>query len=217
MEKIPQSIDRLVTIGVDIQNDFVDGSLAVPEATRILQPMNQLLAYTRARGGTVALTRDWHPETTKHFDVWPSHCVEGTNGAAFHERLATEPSDIIISKGTSTIDDGYSGFEGMSGAGQTLEQLIRPRTPRERVGVLLGGLATDYCVKATILDGLRTFSDSPNVQFALAVDAVRGVEIAAGDSQAALNEMKKAGARFATNNEITNDQLFRVVRSEYHE
>lgn len=210
----PTSIDRIVTIGVDIQNDFITGSLAVPEAEEILRPMNDLLAYTRAHSGTVALTRDWHPKNTKHFDVWPVHCVAGTDGAAFHDSLDVAASDVIISKGTSHVDDGYSGFEGVADDGQTLEQLLQPQTTRERVGVLLGGLATDYCVKATVLDGLRAFSSNQNVQFALAVDAVRGVDIQPSDSQAALDEMQANGVRFVTHDEVLEGRVFRVERSE---
>ncbi len=99
------SFDRLVTVGVDIQNDFCPGgSLAVPEGDQVIEPMNNVLRYTRESGGQVVLTRDWHPETTPHFDKWPVHCVAETEGAAFHPDLNVKESDIIINKGTGQTD-----------------------------------------------------------------------------------------------------------------
>ncbi len=216
MEKQPQTpiaVDRLVTIGVDIQNDFITGSLAVNEGAEVVRPMNDVMHYTREQDGVVTLTRDWHPESTAHFDTWPVHCVEQTEGAALHPELDQQPEDIIISKGTSQIDDGYSGFEGQADDGTTLEQLIQPKTLRERVGVLIGGLATDFCVKATMLDGIREFKDTPNVHFALIQDAVRGVDLQPGDSEKALQEMATNGAIFTQSEAVLANEVFVVERN----
>lgn len=209
----PTTVDRIVTVGVDIQNDFITGSLAVNGAEDTIEPMNNLLAYTRENDGTVALTRDWHPETTAHFDTWPVHCVENTNGADFHSNLDRQPEDVIISKGTSLVDDGYSGFEGVANDGTTLEQLIQPRSTRERVGVLLGGLATDFCVKATMLNGLRTFEAIDNVHFALIQDTIRGVELQPGDTEKALQEMKESGAIMTDTTAVLTGEVFTVERN----
>ena len=209
----PITVDRIVTIGVDIQNDFITGSLAVADAESTIEPMNHLLDYTRAQDGTVALTRDWHPETTAHFDTWPVHCVEETEGADFHPNLSRHSEDIIISKGTSQIDDGYSGFEGTAEDGATLEALIRPRTLRERVGVQMGGLATDFCLKATALDGLRIYKNTPNVYIAVATDTARGVDLTPGDSVRAIEEMKESGAIMTDTTALLAGEIFTVERT----
>lgn len=216
MEKQPQTpiaVDRLVTIGVDMQNDFINGSLAVPEAEAAIEPMNRLLDYTRTNNGTVALTRDWHPHTTAHFDKWPVHCVEETVGADFHPQLNRDPSDIIISKGTSQIDDGYSGFEGAADDGTTLESLIRPRTARERIGVQMGGIAADFCLKDTALDGLRTYRDNSNVYIAVATDTTRGVNLAPKDGEKALKEMKENGAIMTDTTAMLAGEIFIIERN----
>ena len=132
-----------IFVGVDPQNDFIDGSLAINEAEQIIKPINSIADEVRKHDGTVVFTRDWHPEKTPHFDEWPVHCVANTRGANFHEDLNIQPDDIIINKGTEQTD-GYSGWEGRSDKGETLESIITPKTPHEKVKVFLGGLATDF-------------------------------------------------------------------------
>ncbi|QHU94073.1 isochorismatase family protein [Candidatus Saccharibacteria bacterium oral taxon 488] len=137
---------RNILVAVDVQHDFIDGSLAVAEGEQVVAPLNTIAETVRHHAGQVVFTRDWHPAKTPHFvncgGQWPVHCVAGTTGAAFHDKLDVQPDDIIINKGISQTD-GYSGWEGQSDTGETLETIITPRTPREKVQVFLGGLATD--------------------------------------------------------------------------
>lgn len=183
--------NRNVLIGVDVQNDFISGSLAVDGGQEVVQPINRVAFATRDTGGQVAFTRDWHPAVTPHFDTWPAHCVAGTDGAEFHQHLDIVSSDIIISKGMGQTD-GYSGWEGIADDGTTLEQLVEPRSPEEKVRVFIGGLATDYCVKATALDVAAATSQTQQVDVYLLRDAVRAVNLQAEDEQKALQALAEA-------------------------
>ena len=144
--------NRKALIVVDVQNDFCPGgSLAVANGDEVVAPLNELVKEFLDRGEPVFKTRDWHPERTKHFaaygGTWPIHCVQGTRGAEFHAGLIDDPRITIISKGTTESADGYSGFDGTN-----LAQLLREKGVAE---VWVGGLATDYCVKHTVLDARR--------------------------------------------------------------
>lgn len=212
-------IDRIVTVAVDVQNDFCPGgALGVDEGDEVVSPLNEVIALTRRIGGQVVATRDWHPSQTPHFNdwpiqeeagVWPRHCVAGTEGADFNARLDIHPTDTIINKGTGQTD-GYSGFEGATEDGLTIEQIIQPRTPRERVAVLVGGLATDYCVRATVLDAARQARSAATAQqgtievYAL-IDAMRAVNLNPDDETKALSEMQSAGARIIRTNEVPTE------------
>ena len=182
---------RNILIGVDIQNDFINGSLAVTEGEQVVAPINLVAGAVRNSGGDVIFTGDKHPLVTPHFDTWPVHCVEGTEGAAFHHDLIIEDQDIVISKGMGQTD-GYSGWEGVTAKGNTLEAIITPQTPREKVRIFIGGLATDYCVKATALDIAARFGNDERVSLYLLRDAIRAVGLAQDDEQAALDAMKAA-------------------------
>lgn len=196
-----------IVIGVDIQNDFIDGSLAVPDGKNVVEPMNRAVQTVRKIGGAVVFTRDWHPASTPHFDTWPVHCVAETQGAAFHPDLDIQPTDTIISKGTG-LADGYSGWEGTSDDGQTIETIVAS-AQTEKVRVFIGGLATDYCVKATAVDVARNFADNDRVTTYLLRDAVRGVEINVGDTAAALDEIDTAGVT-----QITTDEMIALLQNE---
>jgi nicotinamidase/pyrazinamidase len=190
-----ENYNRAVAIGVDIQNDFAPGgSLAVPEGDRIIQPFNELARKVRCAGGVVALTRDWHPKKTSHFDQWPVHCVAGTEGAQFHPKLRVLPQDLVFNKGTLPDEDAYSGFEGQTIDGLTLEQLITPKD-NEKVIVLMGGWATDYCVEATDMDGQPIAKRFPNqLDIYVIEDAIAAVDLNPGDGERAIERMKTAGA-----------------------
>jgi len=181
-------------IVVDVQNDFADpaGGLSVAGGDAIVPTINGEIAAAGAVGGFVAYTQDWHPPSTPHFakdgGIWPVHCVAGTWGAEFHPALAAV-AGARVRKGVNG-EDGYSGFmtrDPTTGeaAPTELEGLLRARDIRR---VVIAGLATDYCVKATATDaaglGFETF---------LLSDAVRAVEISAGDGERAITEMKDAG------------------------
>jgi nicotinamidase/pyrazinamidase len=172
-------------IVVDVQNDFCPGgSLAVPAGDEVIEPLNRLIEEFLERGEPVFKTRDWHPPKTKHFadfgGTWPVHCVQHTEGAQFHPALFDNKHIRLISKGLGD-EDSYSGFD------QTDLALQLHRLGVKEVWV--GGLATDYCVKNTVLDALRNGFRVKAVQ-----DAMRAVELNPGDGQRAIEEMKLAGA-----------------------
>jgi nicotinamidase/pyrazinamidase len=173
---------------IDYQNDFArpDGALAVPAGEEIADAINAHAASSDY--DLVLATRDWHPADHGSFAAqggpWPPHCVQGSEGAALHPYLDTGPIDAIVDKGQDPGTDGYSGFDATG-----LAERLRGAGVDE---VTIVGLATDYCVKNTALDALRD-------GFAVRVDpaAVRGVEVEAGDSERALEELQAAGATVA--------------------
>jgi nicotinamidase/pyrazinamidase len=172
-------------IVVDFQNDFTPGgALAVPEGDTIAGRINQLAAS--GRYDLVVATRDWHPPDHGSFSErggpWPVHCVQDSDGAQLHEALDRSNVDVIVDKGTDPGTEGYSGFEGTN-----LADLLRAKGIT-RVTVV--GLATDYCVKNTVLDALKEGFD-------VDIDerAMRAVNLNDGDEQRAIAEMTTAGAR----------------------
>jgi nicotinamidase/pyrazinamidase len=176
---------RRALIVVDVQNDFCPGgSLAVERGDEVVAPLNRLIEEFLSRGEPVYKSRDWHPPTTKHFAAygatWPVHCVQGTRGAEFHPELIEDPRVRVVSKGTGD-EDSYSAFDGT-----TLADSLRA----EGVGeVWVGGLATDYCVKNTVLDALRA-----GFKVRALSDAMRAVNLRPGDDARAVEEMRGAGA-----------------------
>lgn len=175
-------------VNVDVQNDFCPGgSLAVPDGDKVVEPLNRINAIARTKGTLVAASRDWHPRQTKHFDTWPVHCVENTKGAEFHPKLNMD-GIVVFSKGTDPEADGYSPFEGRTAEGKSLDEYLQEAKINS---LLIGGLATDYCVKAAALDavakGYNTY---------LLSEGIKAVNIHEGDEEKAIAEMKKAGAIF---------------------
>ena len=173
-------------IVVDVQNDFCPGgSLAVANGDEVVAPLNKLIKEFLDRGEPVYKTRDWHPTKTKHFaaygGTWPVHCVQGTRGAEFHPSLSHDLRVTIISKGIDESADGYSGFDGTN-----LAESLREEGVEE---VWVGGLATDYCVKHTVLDALRE-----GFEVRALADAMRAVNIKPDDGAKAIEEIKAAGA-----------------------
>ncbi|HYY97372.1 MAG TPA: bifunctional nicotinamidase/pyrazinamidase [Pyrinomonadaceae bacterium] len=182
--------NRRALIVVDVQNDFCPGgSLAVERGDEVVAPLNRLVEEFLARGEPVYKTRDWHPAETKHFaaygGTWPVHCVRGTRGAEFHPALSDDPRVRVISKGTGD-EDSYSAFDGATFDGTALADSLRA----EGVGeVWVGGLATDYCVKNTVLDALRE-----GFKVRALSEAMRAVNLRPGDDARAVEEMRAAGA-----------------------
>ena len=169
---------------VDVQNDFTPGgALAVPDGHAIAPRLHELLEG--GRFDLVVATRDWHPPDHSSFreqgGPWPPHCVQGTEGAELDPIVPRERLDAIVDKGQTQDRSGYSGFEGTA-----LEHLLRERGI-DRITVV--GLATDYCVRATALDGLEA-------GFEVVVDraGVRGIDAQPGDADRALQEVSAAGA-----------------------
>lgn len=184
--------DRIVTINVDVQNDFCPGgSLAVTDGDHVVSPLNKLNDFTRSYDGTVVFTGDQHPTETEHFHKWPVHCVAGTDGAALHKGLVVLDTDVIIDKGMGQTD-GYSAFEGIARDGRTLAEIITPIN-KERVLVALGGLATDYCVLASALDAVAIEQGNGEIRVVVARETIRGVNIQPEDSEEAIKKMAAAG------------------------
>ena len=178
-------------IVVDVQNDFCPGgSLAVATGDEVVAPLNELMKEFLDRGEPVFKTRDWHPPTAKHFaaygGIWPVHCVRNTPGAEFHPDLFDDPRITIISKGIDENADGYSGFDGTN-----LAQILRDQKVKEG---WVGGLATDYCVKHTVLDALEQ-----GFEVKALAEAMRAVNVTPADGPQALEEMRAAGAEIVGN------------------
>ena len=184
---------RTALVVVDLQNDFADpaGGLSVAGGADVVPLVNGEIASARSAGALVVYTQDWHPESTPHFakdgGIWPVHCVGGTWGAELHPEVVVDGPRVR--KGENG-EDGYSGFTMRDPqSGETiptpLEALLREHGI-ERVVVC--GLATDYCVKATALDAARL-----GFETYLLVDAIRAVDLAPGDGERAIDEMRAAG------------------------
>jgi len=179
------SESKQALIVVDVQNDFCPGgTLAVPHGDQVIEPLNKLIDEFLERGAPVYKSRDWHPATTKHFaaygGTWPVHCVQNTRGAEFHPALRDDPRITVISKGLGDTDC-YSAFDETDLATQLRNQNVEE--------VIVGGLATDYCVKNTVLDAVKHGFKVKAVK-----NAMRAVDLQPGDGDRAIAEMRDAGA-----------------------
>jgi nicotinamidase/pyrazinamidase len=186
---------RTALVVADLQNDFADpaGSLSVAGGEGIVSRVNDAVREACEAGALVVATQDWHPESTPHFakdgGVWPVHCVAGTWGAQLHPAFELPFDAPRVRKG-SNGEDGYSGFtmrdpESGEETPTELEGLLRAAGV-ERVVVC--GLATDYCVKATAIDAARLGFETE-----LLADAVAAVNLQPEDGEAAMAEMAEAG------------------------
>jgi nicotinamidase/pyrazinamidase len=187
------SKDTLIV--VDVQNDFCPGgALPVKDGDQVVPFLNRYIDQFIAADLPIFATRDWHPAKTSHFNTgggpWPPHCIQGSKGAQFHPDLKLPSDTIIVSAGMGSDEDGYSGFLGIDDRGVKLVDLLRQRGVER---LFVGGLATDYCVKHTVLDGLRE-----RFKVVLLRDSVRGVNLKPRDSEDAIAEMLYAGVEIAT-------------------
>jgi len=176
-------------IVVDVQNDFCPGgALAVAHGDEVVEPLNEQIDEFLERGAPVYKSRDWHPATTKHFQAyggtWPVHCVQNTKGAEFHPALRDDPRITVVSKGLGDTDC-YSAFDETDLASQLREQGVEE--------VVVGGLATDYCVKNTVLDALKH-----RFKVKALKNAMRPVDLQPGDGDRAIEEMRAAGAEIVS-------------------
>ncbi len=184
---------------IDVQNDFCPGgALAVKDGDAVVPVLNRYAELFAACAQIVYATRDWHPSRTRHFKQdggqWPPHCVESTDGARFHPELRLPEGTVVFSKGQDFDSDSYSGFDGQDERGRSLLDALR----QDGVGhIYAGGLATDYCVRATVLDALER-----GFEVTLLLDAIKGVDVNPGDSEAAVEEMIEKGARTAIIDEV---------------
>jgi nicotinamidase/pyrazinamidase len=179
-----QTGDALIV--VDAQNDFLPGgALAVASGNEIIPVIKRYIDVFRSRSLPIFFTRDWHPANhcffVKQGGPWPVHCVAGSAGADFPAALRVPPEATIVSKGTAQHEEAYSGFEGTP-----LLLLLRKRRSRR---LFVGGLATDYCVLATVKNARAMGFD-----VMLLTDAVRGVNVHSGDAARAEKEMLESGA-----------------------
>jgi nicotinamidase/pyrazinamidase len=172
---------------IDVQNDFCPGgSLAVPEGDAVVPVLNRWIAAARQAGIPIVASRCWHPAGHVSFrergGPWPPHCVQGTQGAKFHPALALPPGVPIVTKGGELDRDNYSDFHRTGLAERLKRQGVRR--------LWIGGLALDYCVRATVLDALRE-----GFEVHLIRAGTRAVDVTPGDGARALEEMRAAGAR----------------------
>lgn len=184
---------RTALVVIDVQNDFADpaGSLAVAGGPEVVDAVNTEVAAATAEGALVVYTQDWHPADTPHFakdgGTWPVHCVQDTWGAELHPRLDVRGD--VVRKGENG-EDGYSGFTMKDPAGDEtvptrLEALLRSHDVERLVVV---GLATDYCVRATALDGRRL-----GWPVTVPWHAVRAVDLEPGEGERSRGELVAAG------------------------
>ena len=184
-------------IVVDVQNDFCPGgTLAVPHGDEVIAPLNKLIDEFLDRGDPVYKSRDWHPRSTRHFSAyggtWPVHCVQNTKGAQFHPALRDDPRIKIVSKGLGETD-GYSAFDETDLGSQLHNAGVHE--------LIVGGLATDYCVKNTVLDALGQGFKVKAVE-----DAMRPVELQPGDGERAIEEMRAAGAEIVSTDDTDSTE-----------
>jgi nicotinamidase/pyrazinamidase len=178
---------------VDVQRDFCPGgALPVPEGDKVVPVINEYIKKFTAAGAPIIFTRDWHPPDHSSFKSqggpWPPHCVQNTEGAKFHSSLIIPPEAEIVSKADKK-DEAYSFFQGTD-----LAKTLRRRGIKN---LFVGGLATDYCVKETVLDGLKE-----NFEVYHLDDASRGVNVNPEDSEKALQLMAARGCMRITYGEI---------------
>lgn len=181
------TIDKATAlVVVDVQKDFCPGgALAVADGDKVVPVLNKYIEKFMEAHAPMIFTRDWHPPDHSSFKEqggpWPPHCVQNSDGAKFHVGLNIPPEALIVSKADKK-DEAYSFFQGTDLATKLHQRGIKR--------LLVGGLATDYCVKATVLDGLRYGFEVFHLD-----DASRGVNVQPNDSELALREMVTKGAK----------------------
>jgi nicotinamidase/pyrazinamidase len=179
---------------VDVQNDFCPGgALAVPRGHEVISVINPLLQ----RHWLSVATMDWHPAAHCSFEAqggpWPPHCVQRTFGAELHPELDAAKIQLVITKGSNPDEEAYSGFQGTE-----LAKILRDKGVNR---VVVCGIATDYCVRATALDALQE-----SLEVVVLEDAIRGVEVNLGDCQRAIEELRQAGAQVAVSADLSFDE-----------
>ena len=189
------AFENCALVLVDIQNDFCPGgALAVADGDKTVAVANSLMHHFQL----IISTQDWHPINHVSFKErggpWPPHCVQETVGAELHPALDRAAIAHYLFKASSRDNDAYSEFEGRDERGRSLDELLRSY---EVTRLYVVGLATDYCVRETVLDGL-----SRGYQVYVCTDGVRAVNVDPRDGEKALEEMTKAGARLVTSSQI---------------
>jgi nicotinamidase/pyrazinamidase len=173
-------------IAVDVQNDFLPGgALGVTDGDAVIPVLNEYIELFRVRKLPIFATADWHPAGHCSFSEsggqWPKHCVADSAGAQFADDLQLPDDATIVRKGMQADIEAYSGFQGTDLAAQLNERGI--------TRVFVGGLATDYCVLNTVTDALANGFD-----VVLLTQAIRAVDVDAGDGARAIESMRDRGA-----------------------
>lgn len=200
---------------VDVQYDFCPGgALAIKEGDKVVKVINRI----RDLFDTVVFTQDWHPPDHKSFAstnnkkvnevidlngvpqiLWPDHCVQNTKGAMFLPCLILKKDDFIVRKGMDPDVDSYSAFfDNMKKNKTTLDDYLHTRGIND---IFVTGLATDYCVKFTVSDGLEL-----GYRVTVITDGIRGVDLNPGDVDKAIFEMEQKGACFLTSEALLKGQ-----------
>lgn len=192
---------------VDMQLDFCPGgALPVPAGDTIIHVLNKYIRLFSGRRLPIFASRDWHARHTKHFKefggAWPEHCVHDTKGAQLHPVLKLPKGSIILSKGMASDEDSYSAFQAVDDYKTGFNTLLRQQGI---TSLFIGGLATDYCVKWTVMDALKF-----GYKATLLLDAIKGVNIKPSDSDVALDEMIRLGAR-----KTTFEKLYKAVADTF--
>ncbi len=175
---------------VDVQNDFCPGgALPVPEGDQVIPVLNDYIKTFKKPNARIFATRDWHPPNHISFKAqggpWPPHCVQNSEGAKFHPDLKLPSDTTIISKATDPLREAYSGFDGT--------ELANTLKTQGATRVFVGGLATDYCVKNTVLDARKM-----GFETVLLLDAIRGINAELDDVAKAIDKMIESGAEQGT-------------------
>jgi nicotinamidase/pyrazinamidase len=186
---------------VDVQNDFCPGgALGVRQGDKIVPAINKYIKIFSKKGLPIFATRDWHPIKTSHFKEfggrWPMHCIKNTKGAEFHPRLKLSRETILLYKGMDPRKDSYSAFQAEDQHGRSLPSLLKILGIEE---IYIAGLATDYCVRFTTADAIKS-----GFKVKVLIDAIKGVNLNPGDSESAIGEMAKNGAKKITLKDIEN-------------
>jgi nicotinamidase/pyrazinamidase len=182
--------DTDALIVVDVQRDFcAGGALPVPDGDQVIPTLNRYIRLFDHARAFIYAVRDWHPPNHISFreqgGIWPPHCIQLSEGAEFHPDFVLVPDVKIISKAITSDKEAYSGFDGTDLAEDLQQDSVRR--------IFIGGLATDYCVKNTVLDALKL-----GFETYVLMDAIRGVNVQPSDSQKAIDEMVLSGARLIT-------------------
>jgi len=190
---------------VDIQNDFCPGgALPVADGDKVVPVLNKYIQLFRSASAPIIYTRDWHPPDHSSFKAqggpWPPHCVQGSEGAKFRSDLLQPAEGEIVSK-ADRKDEAYSFFQGTDLAHRLRRLRFRLGLRGGIKALFVGGLATDYCVKETVLDGLKL-----GFQVYYLDDASKGVNVNPADSQLAVKEMLSKGAEEITLSDLATER-----------
>jgi nicotinamidase/pyrazinamidase len=211
------NINKTILLIIDVQNDFCPGgALAVNNGDEVVKPLNELAKVISSLDGKVAVTQDWHPVNHVSFAsarkdknigdtidtalvkgqiLWPDHCVQGTKGADFHKDLNSDYFTMVLRKGFRKELDSYSAFfENDRETSTGLEGWLKTL---EIENIIIGGLATDYCVFYSAMDSKKSEFNT-----IIASDAVRGVDFPKGSVENAVTAMKSAGIEFYATSEL---------------